>query len=117
MAAAEIFEIKQYDTAPPVEAQLLDAQDKPVPINIGDTVRFKLASQVIGLRALLDKPATIVDADLGKVIYQWEAGDTDVVALCRGEFVLVRSGGIRRETYPNGGEDPYITIDIIPSLS
>lgn len=60
----------------------------------GATVRFRLMK--LNGTAVLDKAATITDASLGKVEYQWVTGDTTVLVpgAYRGEFVVTFAGGL-----------------------
>ena len=79
------FTIKQGDTSPAIEAQLLNGDD---PIDLSDaTVGFRMQHQqdddvhINGLCAITDETR-------GRVSYIWNDGDTDTVGRYSGEFVL-----------------------------
>ena len=59
-----------------------------------------------GLMALIDKEATIVDEENGRVAYYFEAGETDLTGSMRAWFIVTYPDS-RRETFPN---EDYIII-------
>jgi hypothetical protein len=101
--------IKQGDTAPIVEAVLLDANQLPVDLS-GATVVFRMASRP-GVAPIVDETATIVDAGAGRVSYAWAAGDTDEPGTYLAEFVVTSS---EQQTFPNMR---YLVVEIKPNLA
>lgn len=112
--ASLTFEITAGDTLPPVRGVLIDADNVVVPIQVGDTVRFRMRPVVPGLTADLDGLAVVNDADAGDVEYQWQPTDTDVPGVYQAEFHLVPPGGVGGMTFPN---DDYITVVIKPKAA
>lgn len=110
------FFLKQGNTSPAIEAQLLDNDEEPIDLN-GATVKFamRLAG---GSSNTVDDFATISNPDDGIVQYPWSDGDTDEVGTYNAEFEVDYSGGTGvnfdgDEDFPNEG---YITIRIDETL-
>lgn len=103
------YQIKQNDTLPSVEAELLNADNSVINLT-GCTVRFLLAT------APGETPkggaAVITSALQGKVRYDWAASDTAEVGEFLGEFQITFGDG-RILTVPNGS---YIEIEVVSDL-
>lgn len=96
--------IKQGDTSPSLEAVLTGPDGQPVDLH-GATVRFIM-------ERVVDAQAAIVDAEAGKVRYDWKPGDTDRPGVFNAEFRVEYATGVRT-TVPNSG---YVTVHIGRSL-
>lgn len=110
------FFLKEGNTSPAIEAQLLDNDENPVDLN-GATVRFVMRKTGSGTNKV-DSSATISDPDNGIVQYGWSDGDTDEVGTYNAEWEVDYSGGTGSnfdadEDFPNEG---YITVRIDESL-
>ena len=102
--------IKQNDTRPSVEVQLLDADG--VPVNL------ELCGVMFHMRDLrgsvkINAPCVIVSAAEGRVRYDWQAPDTGTPGTYYVEFE-VHSPDASIMTVPNAG---YLTITITPELA
>jgi hypothetical protein len=104
------FTIKAHDRLPAISATLVDADQAPFPIPDGATVLFVMAnatSRIVKVNAA----AVVVDANVGKVRYQWAIGDTATP----GDYVAewqVTAGGLA-QTFPSAG---YNTVTIVADL-
>ena len=105
------FFLKQGDTAPPIVAVLKDASLAVVPLTAATSVRFLMSDKLSGVPAV-NHLGTIVDAVNGKVSYQWQPGDSDIVSTYNGEWEIAWSDGTY-ETFPNS---KYMTIKIVKDL-
>lgn len=116
MAKNADFHIKQGNTSPALEAQLIDNEGNPVDLN-GTTVRFQ--SRLVGDDIpTVDDTAKITDPDEGIVVYEWKSGDTDTDGSYIAEFDVDYSGGTSDnfesdETFPN---NDYLQIRIEENL-
>jgi hypothetical protein len=104
------FTIKQNDTAPALEAQLLDSEGNPINLDMCG-VRFHMQSRYV--KKTIIKPATIVDAENGLVRVDWQEGDTDTVSTYKCEFQVTFTDNTIL-TIPNDG---YFQINIIRELA
>ena len=124
MANNADFHIKQGNTAPAIEAQLLDNNEEPVDLTVPDddtvsqaTVRFQM--QKVGDDTLtVDAGATVKDAPNGIVAYEWASGDTDVEGSYIAEFDVDydgRTGDLFEgdETFPN---NDYLRVRVEEDL-
>lgn len=99
--------MKTGDTAPIVQATLLDADSAPVDI-AGATVRFVMATSPGGGAAVVDAAAvnaqvtTGADGTKGKVTYAWVAEDTATAGSYVAEFEVTFSDG-SVQTFPTTG--------------
>ncbi len=98
------FLIKQNDRLPYLEATLSDSGGQLTTL-AGANVYFVMRSPKGGA-AKVRGQATVVDAALKKVRYEWAAGDTDTAGVFRGEFEVNFSS--RPWTFPNPGYIPII---------
>lgn len=103
------FYIKRNDTAPPLEAQLIDAEGNAINLDMCG-VRF-IMRDGFG-RMNVNRPATIVDATQGLVRVDWQEGDTSVAGVMKCEFEITFTDG-RIMTVPNDG---YFLINIVEDL-
>jgi len=104
------FTIKQNDTRPNLDAQLLNADGTPIDLT-GCTVRF-LMVPTSGGAVKVDGICAITDAENGKVRYYWSAGDTANFGDYKAEFEVTFPDG-SKQTVPNDG---YLIISIVKEL-
>lgn len=105
------FKIKEGDTRPSLEAQLLDENREPRDLSGVESVNFHM-EHVSTQETVVDASALITDEADGKVSYVWSDGDTSAVGRHNAEFELTYGGG-ETETFPNSGHiDVYITEQI-----
>lgn len=102
--------LKQNDTRPYMEAQLLDANGEPVNLDFCG-VHFHMKSLCSG--KMINRPAEIVDAENGKVKVTWREGDLEVPGSYKCEF-QVNFTDFTTLTVPNDG---YFLIRIIEELA
>lgn len=99
--------MKTGDTAPVVQATLLDADSVPVDI-AGASVSFIMAASPGGGTPVVDAAAvnaqvdTGVDGSKGKVVYEWAPADTATAGAYVVEFEVVFSDG-SVQTFPTTG--------------
>ena len=65
-----------------------------------------------GVGSVVDEPAEITDATLGKVRYAWRPEDVDAAGHHHGEFE-VTFGDSTVETFPNG---EWVDLEILADL-
>lgn len=106
-----MFTIKQYNTAPALEATLVDYLGVPVPLT-GCTVQFAMRSRD-NQNLVISGVASVVDAPTGKVSYQWGVSDTNTSGSYYAEFVVTYANG-RKESFPNGD---YIEVHVVKSAA
>lgn len=106
------FKIKQGDTRPSLEVQLLDENRQPRDLQTATGVSFHM-KDVDTQDIVVEDTATIIDEDDGKVVYEWSEGDTDISGLHEAEFEVEYSGS-SNETFPNSG---YIEVYITEELA
>ncbi len=116
------FDIKRGDTLPILEGVVKD--DKGNPLDLGGcTVTF--AVRKVGKTvALIDAPATIVNAaapvgdpDRGRVQYIWRTGDTGTLlgaGSFEGEFQVRQADATKIGTAPGDG---YIDIQVLADIA
>lgn len=105
------FKIKQGDTRPTLEAQLLDEKRQPRDLSLVDTVEFHMRD-VDTQEVVVNGTGSVLNESEGKVIYEWSEGDTDTLGRHDGEFEVHYSNGTV-ETFPNNDFiDIYITEDL-----
>ena len=124
MANNADFHIKQGNTAPAIEAQLLDNNDEPVDLDnygpdaVSATVKFQM-KKVGSDDVAVDAMAKVKDSANGIVEYEWQDGDTDVTGSYRAEFDVDADGNTTvdnfttDETFPN---NDYLLIRIEEGL-
>ncbi len=96
------FYIKKGDTAPPLRVFLRQRDGSPITLDTA-VVKFHMNNGKVASGTV-----TILDADLGKVEYSWQAADTDTAGSFSGEFEITDGG--KDQTVPSNG---YITIKIL----
>jgi len=104
------FLIKQNDTIPYLEAQLIDANGNPINLDMC-SVTFHM-EDMYGKKKIIRK-ATIIDAEQGNVRIEWGKGETDIAGTMRCEFEIIFTDDSIL-TVPNDG---YFTITIVPELA
>lgn len=85
------IEIRQGDTRPIVQAQLLQEPKKPLDLDVASAVRFIVKTP--NNSVFLDKAATITNGSEGRVEYHWGSGDTDTPGDFRAHFEVTFSDG------------------------
>lgn len=99
--------VKQGDLAPTVRVQVLDPTNAPTSLADALELEFRMTPVVEGLTGDVSGAATLPLADKSVIDYAWQAGDTDVVGLYRGEFRARYAGGWK--TVPTDG---YISVSV-----
>lgn len=102
------FFIKRNDTGAPFRVQLVDSAGDFVDLT-GATVRFVMSR---GTTATIAASATVTNAALGAVQYDWQPGDTTTSGTYRAEWEVTDGSG-QVQTYPNPGYDEVV---ITPDL-
>lgn len=105
------FTIKQNDTSPAIQTQLLDGNGDPVNIT-GASVTFHMRTAPAGATKI-DASATIVTALTGTVNYTWTGTDTDTPGTYEAEFEVIYADS-SVETFPNSG---YITVTVVDDIA
>lgn len=103
------FYIKRNDTAPPLEAQLIDSKGQPINLDLCG-VRFIMRDNF--RKVNINRPATIVSAAQGLVRVDWQPDDTSVAGIMKCEFQITFTDNSVL-TVPNDG---YFLIHIIEDL-
>lgn len=105
-----MFVIKQNDTLPNLEAQLMDCEGNPINLDLcGVDFHMKALDGEIKV----DRPVTIIDVENGKIKVEWQEGDTDTTGTFKCEFEVNMPDG-KILTVPNGG---YFLISIVRELA
>lgn len=105
-----MFVIKQNDTLPYLEAQLLDAEGNPINLDLCG-VRFHMLDKWNVIK--IDRPIEIVDIAKGEVKVVWQEGDTSESGAYLAEFEINMPDG-NIITVPNDG---YYDIKIVRELA
>lgn len=103
------FYIKQGDTLPTLDVTLVQANRKPLSLVGATGVTFRMRNSAG--EAVIESPATIVDASKGKVCYRWGSTDTAEAGRYEAEFQVDFDG--ETQTIPN---TDYIDISIVAVL-
>lgn len=100
------FQIGQGDTAPAISSQLTQ---NGTPVNLtGATVQFRMALAQAKV-TVVNRAATITNANTGMVSYTWQAADTATPGNYVFQWVVTYSDGTI-ESFPNGDTKPTIEI-------
>lgn len=105
-----IFTIKQGDTSPALEVVLRDGDGIPVDLT-GASVTLRMNRRNAD-HSITGAPS-IPDPGGGRVVYEWQPGDTDTPGLYAAEFYIEFPDG-SDETFPN---NTYLTVYIPRKLS
>jgi hypothetical protein len=105
-----MFVIKQNDTLPSLEAQLMDSNDNPLNLDLCG-VHFHMSDHKGVVK--INRPAQIIDAEKGIVKVDWQDGDTSKDGLYKCEFE-VNMPDSKVVTVPNDG---YFLIQIVKELA
>lgn len=103
--------MKQNDTAPDLQVDILDGNGAAVDVS-GASIVFNMAAG--GVPKVASGAVTIVTAASGVVKYVWQAADTTTPGIYEGEFQVTFAGG-KIETYPNSDAE-RLTIIIARQL-
>jgi hypothetical protein len=104
----EQFRMQQGSTHTPLTSVLLDFDTKQA-INISDaTVSLQITDPRRGT-VILHAPAELGN-DVGKVVYQWREGDTDISGNLWAEWLVTYPDG-SIEVFPNVGR---LVVEVIP---
>lgn len=95
----EYVRIKEGDRRPSVTMQALDAVGAPVNFGVGATAKF-IMTRKGEATPTVNAAATIVDATLGKLQYDWATGNTDAAGVYDAEFEVTFGDG-RKLSIPN----------------
>jgi hypothetical protein len=109
--------VKVGDTEPSIEQTLVGVDGNPTNLN-GCSVKFVMrpmpgGNAVIYDTANVDQSGDGSDGSLGKVSYDWKAGDLDTPGGYYAEWEVTFAGGTQRETFPNDG---YVTVAVKADL-
>lgn len=105
-----MFKIKQGDTLPHLQVQLVDAEDKPVNLQLSG-VMFHMKDRTG--KVVINRPATITDELEGNVSVEWLKADTKDIGAFKAEFqVTFPDNNVL--TIPN---DKYLSILIYGELA
>lgn len=102
----------QGDLSRPLEAVLSDERGA-IDLSQAERVEFVMAAD-LGLPPVVEAEAEIDSSptpDLGRVIYRWQPGETDIPGRYRAHFRVFFAGA--PVTFPS---DRYLVIDILPGL-
>lgn len=102
--------MKQGDTYPPVEITVQDPDGNPLALPTGTTVRFHMGTLRAGASFL--GAGQVLDAANGRILYQWQEGDTNTPGGFLAEFQLTLPDG-RILTVPN---NDWIEVEIVKQL-
>ena len=105
-----MFTMKQNDTLPNVEVQLIDIEGNPINLDLCG-VHFHMMCTNGELK--INRPATIVNAENGEVKVEWQEGETDTAGTFICEFEINMPDG-KTLTVPNDG---YFLISIVKELA
>lgn len=103
---SDVISLKRGDLEPPLEILCTD-DEVPVDLSLAASIR------VIGARSgikVIDQSAS--GSSAGVVLYNWQAGDTDLEGVIDLE-VEVTWAGNRKQTFP---ANSYLSVRIIPDL-
>lgn len=102
------YTIKQGDTAPALEATLLNENNDPAELDLANEVTFQLRGENISITDDTTGNVSILSEDNGDVQYVWEDGQTDVAGFYQAEFIVEYTNG-RVQSFPN---DDFINVRI-----
>lgn len=109
--------LKEGDTEPNFEAQLLDGENKPVDLaNVtGSALSFHMRQKGAPATKIDSSSMTITSADKGQIKYEWadDGSDTDTPGEFDAEVELTDADG-EITTFPGDG---YVTIKIEEQLT
>ncbi len=103
------FAIKQGDTWPPIEMQVVDRIGAPV--SLAGATNRTILGQPDGSPPRIDRAARVVDVAAGRLRFDaWQAGDTDELGVLQLEVELTYADG-RRVTAPSAGYNRVQVVD------
>ena len=105
-----MFTIKQNDTLPILEVQLLDYNDTPINLKLCG-VTFHMVDRKLEVK--IKRQVDIVSIENGEIKVNWLEGDTSESGLFKGEFEINMPDG-KVISVPNNS---YFTINIIKELA
>lgn len=107
-----VYEVKQGDTEP-MEITLRDRK------GIADLTGA--TSIVFGMKAREGTAAITRDAEVlgdpkvGKVQVPWGTTDLAIAGLYDAEVQVIQANG-KKQTFPSGGDVPYLVVDVKPQI-
>jgi hypothetical protein len=101
-----IFNIKQGDLLPVIQATALQADGTPLNLT-GATVVFRMRKHLATTWKVNSAGAVVTPAS-GIVSYTWIAGDTDTVGVYEAEFLATIGG--KPQTLPTVG---FMTVNVL----
>lgn len=110
----ETFSMKQGDTLPWLDVQLLNVDRTPIDLSDAQQVIMRMEHEETQTN-IVDAPVMIIDAKQGRVRYMWQPGDTNLVGKHLIEFVLYYNDGDTATVPSNRYLELYIHREVIPS--
>ena len=98
------FPIKRHDLRPYLTAQFFESDEvTPAPLTDATKVTFVLKTKNAAGDAIpvIERECSITDAALGKITFEWQAGDTDTAGDYEYEFEIDWNG--EPQTVPPDG--------------
>ena len=105
-----IVTMKRGDLLPAIEVSLLDGNGAAIDLTEA-TVVFRMRRRTDAVLTVDDQPCTVVDAEAGRVRYEFAGGETDAAGLFGAEFIGTIAG--RQLTVPAGGR---VGVEILDRL-
>ena len=85
-APDEPHRLSAGDQLPALRARLVDAADDPLPLALARRIDFRMSPSTGTTDTLAEGHAEVLDADSGRVQYEWDRGETVVDGAHRGVF-------------------------------
>lgn len=103
------FYIKKGDLEPDLEVQVQDTARNPFDLTgfSGAVLRWELLDGTT-----VERSMSVLNEATGDLVYLWQAGDTDTVAVYKAEVVVTWPGG-EKQTFPSRG---YFTFEVTDPL-
>lgn len=117
MSPVADYFVGQGDVGVKIADTLRDSDGSAVDLQ-GATVRFQLApigggAFTVAAGAENEQVGDGSDGSKGKVVYTWQAGNTDAAGLYLGEWKVTYEGGAK-QTFPNAD---YVLVSILAAVA